>query len=309
MNTVRIVRGSFAVALFGSVALLGCAADTSAPSEPAEGVEESATKATAAKIAPSCGYRIELAMSADDAWEVYLDGVRLTPTTPNTENQWSKPAIYSALRYAGQHVLAVKANDASKVISGFIANVRINGQLLAGGLTTATTAWKAWTVPNSVPLANWNSAPVLPGPNWGPVTVAATSCKNLWSGNATFVNNWTAAAWGAGTKEWVWTKNCVAQQPGWQATNFYRLELNLPVSQPPVPIPAGQVACYGGAMNATYCGIFGSPPQWNWAGSAECFTGMPGLTAADAVYLQNKHRGDGSGSDVYNLGVCCKYQP
>ncbi len=62
-------------------------------------------------------------------------------------------------------------------------------------------------------------------------------------------------------------------------------------------------------MDASWCGVFGSPPQWNWAGSGSCVTWMSGLSASDATYLEAKHRGDGSGSTAYNLGVCCKFQP
>lgn len=74
-------------------------------------------------------------------------------------------------------------------------------------------------------------------------------------------------------------------------------------------IPPGQVACYGGYMNATWCTGFGLPPQWSWVDDKACITNLVDLTADDAVGIQAKHRGDGSGSDIYNLGVCCRYQP
>ena len=81
-------------------------------------------------------------------------------------------------------------------------------------------------------------------------------------------------------------------------------------SKPPLAsVPAGQVVCYGGQMNENACEVFGAPPQWNWAGNGECVTGGPAKDASAAAYLQNKHRGDGSGSTIYNLGVCCIYEP
>lgn len=73
-------------------------------------------------------------------------------------------------------------------------------------------------------------------------------------------------------------------------------------SSPPASVPVGQCACYGGEMDASWCAQLG----WFWNGDA-CLSGAdPGGALCSAA--QAKHSGDGSGSDVYNLGVCCQAQ-
>jgi hypothetical protein len=64
-------------------------------------------------------------------------------------------------------------------------------------------------------------------------------------------------------------------------------------------IPAGACGCFGGHMDAGTCARFG----WSWDAKWEiCWSGG---SAGDCAYAQNKHRGDGSGRDIYNLGVTC----
>jgi hypothetical protein len=64
-------------------------------------------------------------------------------------------------------------------------------------------------------------------------------------------------------------------------------------------------SCSGGYMDATYCAQFGSP--WTWKNDACVWSGKDqgGLTAEQCDAVEAKHSGDGSGSDIYNLGVSC----
>jgi hypothetical protein len=72
-------------------------------------------------------------------------------------------------------------------------------------------------------------------------------------------------------------------------------------------VRAGDCACTGGYMDASYCDQFGAPWSWNnWA----CFwsgKGGSGLTQEECAAVEAKHQGDGSGSDIYNLGLSCIY--
>src|SRR5688572_2234503 len=72
-------------------------------------------------------------------------------------------------------------------------------------------------------------------------------------------------------------------------------------------VQAGDCACYGGHMSADYCAQFGAPWSWEkWA----CFwdaRAQGGLTSEQCAAVEAKHAGDGSGSDIYNLGLTCEY--
>jgi len=72
-------------------------------------------------------------------------------------------------------------------------------------------------------------------------------------------------------------------------------------------VRAGDCACSGGYMDESFCGQFGAPWSWkNWA----CFwpgKGGSGLSAEECASVEAKHHGDGSGSDIYNLGLTCVY--
>jgi hypothetical protein len=75
----------------------------------------------------------------------------------------------------------------------------------------------------------------------------------------------------------------------------------------PGTIPAGYCGCYGGYMDEFYCADFGS--AWAWNGQA-CSVTYDNITPQELCDLMlAKHHGDASGSDVYNLGVCCSVGP
>jgi len=69
-------------------------------------------------------------------------------------------------------------------------------------------------------------------------------------------------------------------------------------------LPTSTCGCYCGFMSKAWCDVFG----WKWdATNGVCITPYP--STADCDYIQKKHRGDGSGSDIYNLGLTCSVGP
>lgn len=71
-------------------------------------------------------------------------------------------------------------------------------------------------------------------------------------------------------------------------------------SKPHPKIAHGDCGCFGGFMDAQACATF----AWSWDEHHKtCSTEG---TAGDCAYAQNKHRGDGTGRDIYNLGVTCE---
>ena len=60
-------------------------------------------------------------------------------------------------------------------------------------------------------------------------------------------------------------------------------------------------------MDATYCEQFGAP--WSWRNGACVWDAheQGGLTQETCDGVEAKHQGDGSGSDIYNLGLQCEF--
>lgn len=69
----------------------------------------------------------------------------------------------------------------------------------------------------------------------------------------------------------------------------------------------GDCACSGGAMDASSCDQFGAPWSWRNGVCSWDARAQGGLTAEECAAVQAKHQGDGSGSDIYNLGLSCEY--
>jgi hypothetical protein len=78
----------------------------------------------------------------------------------------------------------------------------------------------------------------------------------------------------------------------------------LPGTPPPGDTTAGACACYGGFMDPSYCTQFDDP--WVWTGSA---CQAQGIDVASCDALTEKHHGNSSGNDIYNIGVCCQIVP
>lgn len=75
-------------------------------------------------------------------------------------------------------------------------------------------------------------------------------------------------------------------------------------SESAAKVREGDCVCSGGHMNGSYCKQFGAP--WTpSAGSCVWPASAGALTAEQCEATGTKHSGDGSGSDIYNLGISC----
>lgn len=71
----------------------------------------------------------------------------------------------------------------------------------------------------------------------------------------------------------------------------------------------GDCVCSGGHMSESYCTQFGAP--WTSLGDACVWPAKSkqgALTAEQCQATGVKHSGDGSGRDIYNLGITCSIQ-
>ena len=81
---------------------------------------------------------VSITLTADDYWEGYADGGDL-----GTSGGWSHSDEISIELDSGSHVLAFKVWDSGEVITGFLAEVRIDGEpvhLSGDGSWSATTS-------------------------------------------------------------------------------------------------------------------------------------------------------------------------
>jgi hypothetical protein len=200
-----------------------------------------------------CQYSVELAVAADDAWEVFVDGTQLAPTNGSSQNLWTNPAAYKTVvnGNGSNVVIGIHARDVSSNLSGLLANVRIKRLTFQTGLpdfvvsTGNGNGWYAFQQPLLAPKpipANWNTALYLPfdantAADWAPATLAAPVCTSIWNANSTFLTNWTAASGGTAPNDWVWEFSCQANTKAWRKDNWYRLEVPLdycPTEVPPL---------------------------------------------------------------------------
>ena len=94
------------------------------------------------------GHQVELQMTADDAYEVWVDGAPLA----RDEGVWSQPDTYQLELDSGCHVLGIHAWDLHSVRSGLIALVKVDGVVR----WTSGDAKPEWSVSGPAsPPADW----------------------------------------------------------------------------------------------------------------------------------------------------------
>ena len=153
---------------------------------------------------PIVEYAVQIELTADDAWEGWIDGVAMDA---GLQGGWSSTGTYDYTLESGTHVFAVHATDQAAVIAGFIASVRVDGS------TEVLTGGGDWVFSASSPSSSWTD-PAFDDSSWS----APYPCGDT--------SPWGSAPSSLLTEGavWVWhDSNCRALGESW-----YRLVLELP---------------------------------------------------------------------------------
>ena len=148
-----------------------------------------------------CEYPLELELTADDAYEAFIDG-----NFVGSDTDWTDIETYTQLVAPGLHHLSVYAKDTQNVVAGFLAAVRVNGQL--EDVTGINSAWRGTS---GTPPATWLTSTA--GLN---LPVAATCTQ--WG------TYWPAPLLGQGA-EWIWEKDCA--DPVNYPANYYTIAVEV----------------------------------------------------------------------------------
>ncbi|MEQ1504045.1 MAG: choice-of-anchor D domain-containing protein [Myxococcota bacterium] len=104
--------------------------------------------ADGSSIDPCDGFtrHVELSLTADDAWEGWLDGASFT--APGAGN-WGAIDTVAWDLSCGPHVLALYATDQALAVSGVLASVKVDG------VTTFVSGVDHWSITDVAPPADW----------------------------------------------------------------------------------------------------------------------------------------------------------
>ncbi len=150
-------------------------------------------------------YDVEIALTADDSWEGWLDGVALSSSGGAS---WTSSDTFSIVLDSGDHVLAVHAWDVAQVIAGLIGAVWVDGSAYR------VTGDGSWLLTASSPASNWNELG-FSSAGWMPPSIC--SDPSPWG------TSYTGDLLAEGAS-WVWwTSDCRALGEAW-----FRLEFSLP---------------------------------------------------------------------------------
>jgi len=153
---------------------------------------------------PVTDYEIEMRLTADDAWQGWIDGSDLAG---GFESGWSSSSSFSTTLQSGAHVLAVHATDQAQVIAGFIGVVSVDG------VPTYVTGDGSWVMTPSAPSSGWTDV-AFDDSAWS--TPPVCSDTSPWGSAPTDIT-------GTGA-QWIWhSSNCRALGEAW-----FRLEMVLP---------------------------------------------------------------------------------
>ncbi len=149
-------------------------------------------------------YEIKLSLTADDAYQAWIDGAEVTGSSSST---WSSDDSATAILESGGHAIAVYATDQHAVIAGFIAAVEVDGS------AWSYTGDGSWLHSATSPASGWED-PAFDDSAWTTPHTCADSSP--WGSSP-------ADLLAAGAK-WVWwTTDCRALGEAW-----FRLNLALP---------------------------------------------------------------------------------
>ncbi|TNE87887.1 MAG: hypothetical protein EP330_16445 [Deltaproteobacteria bacterium] len=152
---------------------------------------------------PACEvFEVTVTATADDRLDLWIDGA---PVSLPNGNAWSRSDAVTVELNPGWHTIAAKGTDVARVISGFRAEVDIDGTL------AYATGDGSWTVYPTYPGAGWEQ-PGYPTAGWNTPSVCADASP--WG------TYWPTLLSG-GPSKWVWdTANCRTLGQAWFRLDF-----------------------------------------------------------------------------------------
>ena len=142
-------------------------------------------------------YEFTIWLTADDAWQGWIDGVEFTGANQNT---WTHSDEHTQTMGCGDHAIAIYGTDVGSVIAGFIAVVYVDGvpEILTGD-------------------GSWLMADTDPGTGWQDVGFddSAWSTAIACASTSSWGTYWPADFYAAGA-QWVWwTSSCSDLSEAW----------------------------------------------------------------------------------------------
>lgn len=173
--------------------------DSDAPdTDPQETGREDTAADEPADTAPDWTREIEVMLTADDAWEMYIDGTPVPPA-PGA-NLWSTVDTVIVQAPGRRHVVAVHARDVASVISGFIAAVWVSHE------PYSLTGDARWRMTATAPPPEW-ILKRFDDSTWGLAPVCSPNEANIWGGRPTELLGLGA--------QWVWQTPCLGLGQIW----------------------------------------------------------------------------------------------
>jgi len=255
---------------------------------------QTATRTLQLIILGSSAQQLNLTLSADNAYEVYLNGVLL-----GSGNNWMQAGSYSAFIQPGKNVIAVKGVDLGGV-AGLILDARWQGA--SSGTVVSDSTWKvATTVPT----------------DWQQVTVDDSNWAAATAYGAYGVGPWYEQVAGFPTDssaQWIWSSNNNADDTVYLRYTFTLGEV--PLSVDTTSLAGGTV---GVAYQATLQASGGQPPyQWSAVGlpaglslnpNTGVISGTPTTAATASVTVQVSDAVGHQASRVLSLTVAAAPPP
>ncbi|MCK6505612.1 hypothetical protein L6R53_19805 [Myxococcota bacterium] len=135
---------------------------------------------------------VRFGLAADDIWTAWVGGQELGPVEQWWQTTWNEVELE-----CGEHVLAVYATDAHQAISGFIAEVQVEGRVVA------RTGDGSWRVHDGDPGGNAWKDPAFDDSGWGTGLGCDVAAATGWWGNQP-ADLTGAGAW------WIWPRDCLS---------------------------------------------------------------------------------------------------
>jgi hypothetical protein len=160
----------------------------------------------------NCDYAVNLDITADDAFDAFLDGVPL-----GSGSSWQSFYSFAGSGAAGTHHIAVHARDVFQIYAGLLATVDVQGQSTG----TYDTGNGAWQITSEDPATCGMSA------SW------FTAATPTMTPDASFVATGLWPTTYGTTAQWVWDKD--ANDPDAYPENWALVEINLCPQALPTP--------------------------------------------------------------------------